>query len=77
VQKGEDRAKCCPSLSQKKAHTGVFTGVGFESADLRISILDVLLSDVLHESLLVDAKRHHLRSEIAWHFGGGLPIATE
>jgi hypothetical protein len=77
VQKGEDRAKRCPSLSQKKAHTGVFTGVGFESADFRISFLDALLSDVLHESLLVDPKRHHLRGEIAWHFGGGLPISAE
>ena len=37
----------------------------------------MLLSDVLHERLLVDPERHHLRSEIAWHFGGGLPISAE
>ena len=77
MQKGEDRAKRCPSLSEKKAHTGKNTGVGFESADLRISFLDVLLSNVLHESLLVDPKRHHVRFEIIGHLGGGLPVPTE
>ena len=51
--------------------------LGEELADFRISFLDVLLSDILHESLLVDPKRHHLWSEIAWHFAGGLPISTE
>ena len=72
---GQSKALSFPFA--KKAHTGVLTGVGFESADFRISFLDALLSDVLHESLLVDPKRHHLRGEIAWHFGGGLPISAE
>ena len=39
--------------------------LGEEVADFRISFLDVLFSDALHESLRVDPKRHHLRSELA------------
>jgi len=76
VQKGEDRAKRCPSFRKKSPHRR-FASVGLKLADFGISFLDALLSDVLRESLLVDPKRHHLRSEIAWHFGGGLPVPTE
>ena len=77
VQKGEDRAKRCRSLSQKKPTPAFLPVWASVSADFRISFLDVLLSDVLHESLLVDPKRHHLRGEIAWHLGGRLPISAE
>ena len=43
-----------------------------ESTDFGTTFLVTLLVDVLHERLLVNAKRQHLRSEIERHIALGL-----